>query len=116
MEREQCLVDELSAVPSEQRTRSQDLPDRSICRQPAALASGMYDDLRIGHGSTVCVFQPTVNEPRRAAARADFYSGRIRSAIPFGSIEVSNRVETAYEIGGQREKSIRCACHDFQTL
>ena len=109
LEREERLVEALAACPTKHGDGQQHLAAGRISRQAAALTAGVEEDALFARQPFVEVFGSLgeggfFEQPRGAAAAAQFAVDGIGGAEIFSRGQVADRVETVHDIGGERQQ------------
>ena len=109
MEREERLVEALPAGPTKHGNGQQHLSAGRISRQAAALTAGVQQDALLTRQPLVEILGPFgeggfFEQPRGAAAAAQFAVDGIGGAEIFSRGQVADRVETVHDIGGERQQ------------
>ena len=109
MEVEQRLANLLSPRPTEHRHWREHLAARGVRRQTAALAAGVeqhalfLSEPFLEWGLGLIVAARRLEQPRRAAARAEFVAYGVGSAKIFVMGKARNVVETINDVGRKGE-------------
>ena len=109
LEREERLVEALAACPTKYGNGQQHFAAGRIGRQAATLTAGVEENALFARQPFVEVFGPLgeggfFEQPRGAAAAAQFAVDGIGGAEIFSRGQVADRVETVHDIGGERQQ------------